>query len=195
MSVSHRSGRARLRSARLLHVGTSLRVVAAPLVMALLLIGGGAFTAAAVLFAIAAATDFLDGYLARRWRVTSTLGSFLDTTADKLLVSGVLVALVAVDRASPWIVALIIGREIVILGLRGVVAAEGVIIRPSVLGKLKTSVQFAAVLLAILRPGDHLGGLYLDEWAMLAAAAITLLSGAEYLARFSSSLTTAPPLR
>jgi CDP-diacylglycerol--glycerol-3-phosphate 3-phosphatidyltransferase len=195
MSVSHRSRRVQLRSARLLHVGTSLRVVAAPLVMALLLIGGGAYTAAAVLFAVAAATDFLDGYLARRWRVTSTLGSFLDTTADKLLVSGVLVALVAVDRASPWIVALIIGREIVILGLRGVVAAEGVIIRPSLLGKLKTSVQFAAVLLTILRPGDHVGGLYLDEWAMLAAVAVTVLSGAEYLARFSSSLTTASPLR
>ena len=193
MSVSHRSGRARLRSARLLYVGTSLRIVAAPIVMALLLIDDGADTAAAVLFALAAATDFLDGYLARRWRVTSTLGTFLDTTADKLLVSGVLVALVAVDRASPWIAALIIGREIAILGLRGVAAAEGVIIPPSPLGKLKTSFQFAAVLLAIVRPGGPLGGLYLDEWAMLAAAAITVLSGADYLARFYSSLTTPSP--
>jgi CDP-diacylglycerol--glycerol-3-phosphate 3-phosphatidyltransferase len=194
MSV-HWSGPGRLRSARLLHVGTSLRVVAVPVVMALLLLGDGAYTAAAVLFAVAAATDFLDGYLARRWRVTSTLGSFLDTTADKLLVSGVLIALVSVGRASPWLAAVIVGREIAILGLRGVVAAEGVIIQPSLWGKLKTSVQFAAVLLAILRPGGHLGGLYLDEWAMLAAAAVTVLSGVEYFARFYSSLTTASPSR
>jgi CDP-diacylglycerol--glycerol-3-phosphate 3-phosphatidyltransferase len=176
-------------------VGTSLRVVAVPVVMALLLEGDGAYTAAAVLFAVAAATDFFDGYLARRWRVTSTLGSFLDTTADKLLVSGVLIALVSIGRASPWLAALIVAREIVILGLRGVVAAEGIVIQPSLWGKLKTNVQFAAVLLAILRPGGRVGGLYLDEWAMLAAAVVTVLSGLEYFARFYSSLTTESPSR
>src|ERR687885_168867 len=101
---------------------------------------GDAGTAvAAVLFAVAAITDFLDGYLARRWRVTTTLGSFLDTTADKLLVSGVLVALVDVDRASAWITVLIIARELVILGLRGAMASDGTVVQPSTVAKWKTT--------------------------------------------------------
>src|SRR3954470_977893 len=96
---------------------------------------------AGVLFAVAAITDYFDGYLARRWNVTTTLGSFLDTTADKLLVSGVLVALVSVERVSPWLTALIISREIVILGLRGVVAVDGTVMKASSLARVKTTVQ------------------------------------------------------
>jgi CDP-diacylglycerol--glycerol-3-phosphate 3-phosphatidyltransferase len=137
----------------------------------------------AVLFAIAAATDWIDGRLARRWGVTTKLGSFLDTTADKLLVSGVLIALLEAGRASAWIVAVIVGRELVVMGLRGVVASEGAVMEPSMLGKVKTSIQFLAIILAILRPGDEIAGLYIDEWAMLAAAAITVYSAADYLVR------------
>ena len=138
---------------------------------------------ARVLFCVAAATDWVDGRLARRWDVTTKLGSFLDTTADKLLVSGVLIALLAAERASPWIVALIIGRELVLMGLRGVIASEGEVMAPSMLGKLKTSIQFLAIALAIVRPGDPVGGLYIDEWAMLAAAVITVWSAVDYLVR------------
>jgi phosphatidylglycerophosphate synthase len=69
------------------------------------------------------------------------------------------------------------------MGLRGLIASEGEIMAPSMLGKLKTSVQFLAIALAILRPGDPVGGLYADEWAMLAAAAITVASAADYLVR------------
>jgi CDP-diacylglycerol---glycerol-3-phosphate 3-phosphatidyltransferase len=173
---------------------TYFRIVAVPVVMGLILLGpdeDSAYTAAAVLFALAAGTDFLDGFLARRWAVTTTLGSFLDTTADKLLVSGALVALVAVDRASAWIAIIIIGRELVILGLRGVVAADGTVFAPSLAGKLKANVQFVAIFLAIVRWDVSLGPLLLDEWAMLAAAVITVLSAVEYLARFSSALTGA----
>lgn len=174
---------------------TSLRIVLVPVVMALILLGPRvryAFVAAGALFAVAAVTDFLDGYLARRWGVTTALGSFLDTTADKLLVSGALIALVAVDRASPWIAAIIIGRELVILGLRGVVAAGGTVFPPSVWGKMKASVQFLAVFLAIVRYPRPLGLLHLDEWVMLVAAAVTVISGAEYLARFSSVFRSSP---
>jgi CDP-diacylglycerol--glycerol-3-phosphate 3-phosphatidyltransferase len=184
-----------LRSARLIAAGTATRIVLTPVVMFLILADddaeeiGGAAIAAALLFCAAAATDWVDGRLARRWGVTSNLGSFLDTTADKLLVSGVLIALLAVDRASPWIVALIIGRELVLMGLRGMIAAEGTVMAPSMLGKLKTSVQFLAIALAILRPGDPAGGLYVDEWAMLAAAVITAWSGIDYLVRALPSLT------
>jgi CDP-diacylglycerol---glycerol-3-phosphate 3-phosphatidyltransferase len=174
-----------LRSAPVIAAGSALRIVLTPVVMWLVLEehGDGAELVATVLFCVAAATDWIDGRLARRWGVTTKLGSFLDTTADKLLVSGVLIALLAADRASAWIVALIIGRELVLMGLRGVIASEGEVMSPSLLGKLKTSVQFVAIALAILRPGDPLAGLYLDEWAMLAAAAITLASAADYLVR------------
>jgi CDP-diacylglycerol--glycerol-3-phosphate 3-phosphatidyltransferase len=171
---------------------TYARILLIPVVMGLILHGpsrDSAYVAAAVLFAVAAMTDFVDGYLARRWRLTTTFGSFLDTTADKLLVSGALIALVSVERASVWIAMIIIGRELLILGLRGVVAAEGTVFPPSIWGKLKTNVQFLAILLAILRYDEPIGPLLLDEWAMLAAAAITVLSAVEYLARFGSALS------
>jgi CDP-diacylglycerol---glycerol-3-phosphate 3-phosphatidyltransferase len=188
-------------SVRLLTASTSLRILLTPVVMGLVLLDGadtgGATTAAATaLFCLAAATDYVDGWLARRWEATTKLGSFLDTTADKLLVSGALIALLAVDRVSPWIAALIVGREIVILGLRGVVVAtEGTVMQPSLLGKSKAALQFLAIALAIARPGDPLGGLYLDEWAMFVAAAVTLVSAVDYLARFASTLSTPSPSR
>jgi CDP-diacylglycerol--glycerol-3-phosphate 3-phosphatidyltransferase len=172
------------KSARVLAVGTGTRIALTPVVMALILLADeDAEPLAAALFCIAAATDWVDGRLARRWNVTSKLGSFLDTTADKLLVSGVLIALLGVSRVSPWIVALIIGRELVLMGLRGVIASEGEVMAPSMLGKLKTTIQFLAIALAILRPGDPIGGLYLDQWAMLVAAIITVWSAADYLIR------------
>ncbi len=174
-----------MRSARLIAAGSATRILLTPVVMWLVLNeeGNTGELVAAALFGVAAATDWVDGRLARRWGVTSKIGSFLDTTADKLLVSGVLIALLAADRASTWIVAMIIGRELVVMGLRGVVASEGEIMAPSMLGKLKTSIQFLAIALAILRPGDPIGGLYIDEWVMLAAAAITVASAVDYLMR------------
>jgi CDP-diacylglycerol---glycerol-3-phosphate 3-phosphatidyltransferase len=174
-----------MHSARLIAAGTATRIVLTPVVMWLVLNGDGNAVEliAAALFCVAAATDWVDGRLARRWGVTSKLGSFLDTTADKLLVSGVLIALLAAGRASTWIVALIIGRELVIMGLRGAIASEGEIMAPSMLGKLKTSIQFLAIALAILRPGEPIGGLFLDEWVMLAAAAITVASAVDYFMR------------
>jgi CDP-diacylglycerol--glycerol-3-phosphate 3-phosphatidyltransferase len=175
---------------------TYLRVVLTPIVMALVLMGPerpGAFRLGAVLFAFAAITDFLDGRLARRWKKTSSLGSFLDTTADKLLVAGVLIALVEVGRASTWVVAIIVARELLILGLRGAVSArDGTVVAPSWLGKAKANVQFIAVTLAIWRPDIVLGGRFLDEWALWIAAAITVWSAADYLGRFIPSLTRRP---
>ena len=175
-------------AARFITAGTCARIVLAPIVMALVLAGEDGELPAAALFTVAAATDYWDGRLARRWGMTTTLGSFLDTTADKLLVTGVLVALVGSDRVSPWIAAIVVGRELVILGLRGAVAVDGAVITPSIWGKLKTTIQFIAILLAILRPGGPIAGAYLDEWAMLVAAAVTVMSAADYLQRFASSL-------
>ena len=133
--------------------GISLvRVVLAVPVAALVLLGPTVrycFAAAAVLFTVAAATDFLDGYLARRWHCTSEFGAFLDTTADKLLVSGALIALVAVGRASPWAALIIVGREIAILGLKSAAATSGTVVDPN-LGQAKVQLQIVAISLAML---------------------------------------------
>jgi CDP-diacylglycerol--glycerol-3-phosphate 3-phosphatidyltransferase len=172
--------------------GISLaRIISIPGIMALLLVGerfSWAYVAGAALFVAAALTDFLDGYLARRWQVITPLGSFLDTTADKLLVTGTLIALVAVGRASPWIATIIVGREFVILALRGLVAVEGGVMGPSIWGKLKANVQFVAIAVAVVRPPIEIGPFLLDEWLMLMAAFVTIMSGLEYIVRFAPAL-------
>ena len=179
-----------LRSSRLLAAGTSVRILLAPVVMALVLAGSD--TAAAAVFFVAAATDWIDGRLARRWGVTTRLGAFLDTTADKLLVTTALVALVAVDRASPWVTLIIVAREFTILGLRAAVASGGRHLETSMLGKWKATVQFAAITLAMLRPDVIIAGAYLDQWGMVVAAIVTAWSGVDYLLRFSAALRSAP---
>src|SRR5437660_5646315 len=117
------------RASALILAGTSSRIIATPVVMALVL--SHSYTAAAIVFMAASATDWFDGRLARRWGVSSRLGSFLDTTADKLLVTGVLLALVGVGRASPWLSMAIVGRELRLPGLRAAVAAQGEQLEPS----------------------------------------------------------------
>jgi CDP-diacylglycerol--glycerol-3-phosphate 3-phosphatidyltransferase len=185
-----RALRSMSRRAAFLTAGTSLRIVLAPVVMGLVL--ARSWTAAAVVFLVAAATDWFDGRLARRWKVTTRLGSFLDTTADKLLVTAALVALVAVDRASPWVAMIIVAREFVILGLRAAVASGGRHLETSMLGKWKATVQFVAIALAMLRPDVVIAGAYLDEWAMVVAAVVTAWSGADYLVRSSAALRSTP---
>lgn len=177
---------AALRSSRALAVGTSVRIAASPIILGLLL--SHDWTIAVVVFLVAAATDFLDGRLARRWQVTTKLGSFLDTTADKLLVSTTLLGLVAVDRASAWVAFVIIARELVILGLRAAVAAGGSHLETSMFGKWKASLQFAVIAVAILRPHVIIGGAYLDQWLMIVIAAITAWSGVEYLRASADAL-------
>jgi CDP-diacylglycerol---glycerol-3-phosphate 3-phosphatidyltransferase len=103
-----------------------------------------AFLALAI-FLIAAATDLLDGYLARRWKQITTVGTLLDPIADKLLISAALVSLVQIRRVPAWMVVLIIGREFAVSGLRSIAAAEGYTIQASDLGKTKMITQVAAI--------------------------------------------------
>ncbi len=140
------------------------------------------------MFLIAAATDFLDGRFARAWNVTTKLGAFLDTTADKLLVATALLGLVAVDRASPWVAFVIIGREFTILGLRTAVTASGTHFETSMFGKWKATLQFAAIAVAIVRPDVHFAGAYLDQWLMVVVAVITAWSGFDYVLRSKDAL-------
>lgn len=163
-----------------------MRIVASPVILALIL--GHDWTIAAILFLIAAATDFIDGRLARRWEVESKLGSFLDTTADKLLVSTALLGLLAVNRVSPWVAFVIISREFTILGLRAAVSAGGSHFETSRFGKWKATFQFVAIALAILRPDVIIAGAYLDQWLMVLAAVITGWSGIDYLIKSADAL-------
>ena len=172
----------------MLAVGTGVRIVVCPVIMALLL--SHSYTAAAVVFMVAAATDWFDGRLARAWNVTTKLGSFLDTTAAPRRGPPALVGLVSVGRASPWVALIIIAREFTIMGLRAAVEAGGVHLQTSMLGKWKATVQFVAVALAMLRPDVTFAGAYLDQWAMVIAAVVTVWSGADYLIRSSAALRT-----
>ncbi|MEX0825633.1 MAG: CDP-diacylglycerol--glycerol-3-phosphate 3-phosphatidyltransferase [Acidimicrobiia bacterium] len=168
-----------------------LRILLVPGILGIILARDSvdhAFGIAAVLIAVASLTDFLDGYLARRWKITTTLGGFLDSIADKLMVTGALCGLVAADRAWAWAAFIIIGREIAVSGLRGVAAMDGVSVPPSIWGKIKVNVQFMAIFLALLRVPETYGGLHPDEWAMLAAVAVTVMSGFEYFSRFARVL-------
>ena len=104
---------------------------------------------ALAIFLAAAATDLLDGYLARRWGQVTTVGTLLDPIADKLLISAALISLVDIHRVPAWMVIVIIGREFAVIGLRSIAAASGYTIAASDLGKTKMMAQVAAIALVI----------------------------------------------
>lgn len=130
---------------------TGARIAAVPVVMLLLLFSGPlASFLGALCFMLAGATDFLDGFLARRQRLVSRLGKFMDPLADKLLVSVALIMLIPPGRVPAWMAFLIIGRELAVTGLRGLAATEGIILAPDRWGKAKTLVQMAALTALIM---------------------------------------------
>ena len=138
---------------------------------------------AAVVFALASITDFLDGYLARKLGRVTVLGKFLDPVADKLLVSAALIMLIPMGRAPAWVVFVIIGREIAVTGLRAAAVAtqEKVVIDASIWGKIKTAVQITAIL-GLLINDTYLGvnaGL-IGVIALWAALLLTIVSGYMY---------------
>ena len=135
------------------------------------------------IFLVAAATDLLDGYLARRWGQVTTIGTLLDPIADKLLVSAALISLVQIRAIPAWMVVLIIGREFAVSGLRSIAAAEGYTIAASDLGKTKTISQVAAIsaVLLSLRHPEFLMPAY---WLMWAVVIFALLSAVDYFWKF-----------
>lgn len=155
---------------------TLARIFLVPLFMTVLLLNlpYGNYLAA-VLFTVAAATDGLDGYLARRRNEVTRLGILLDPLADKLLISAALVSLVQLKAVGAGVAVLIIGREFAVTGLRLVAAAEGVVIPASGWGKAKTLAQIAAVVATMTRVP------FASE-AMWVAAAVTVVSGVAYFA-------------
>lgn len=138
---------------------------------------------ALVIFLAAAATDLLDGYLARRWGQITTIGTLLDPIADKLLISSALIALVQVRAVPAWMVVLIVGREFAVTGLRGIAASEGYTIQASELGKTKMMLQVAAVS-AIMLALRHPEARAVADLLMWGAVAFSLLSAADYFRKF-----------
>jgi CDP-diacylglycerol--glycerol-3-phosphate 3-phosphatidyltransferase len=130
---------------------TMARIVVIPLVLVLLDRGGPRDCYwAALLFAGAAITDFLDGYLARRQNLVSVLGKFLDPLADKLIVMAALVWMVPMGRIAAWVVVLLLARDIGITGLRSIAASEGVVIAAGEGGKAKTALQMVGILMLMI---------------------------------------------
>jgi len=136
---------------------------------------------AAFVFILAASTDGLDGYIARKKKMITNLGKFLDPLADKLLITAALISLVEMDRLEAYVAVIIISREFAVTGLRLVAAADGQVIAASKLGKLKTVVQIVAVSLLILNnfPFSYIN-LPLDEIVLFFAVLITIISGIDY---------------
>ena len=175
------------------NVLTILRIFFVPLLVAALVeqdVGFrlGTFTVtnewlALAIFLSAAATDLLDGYLARRWKQVTTIGTLLDPIADKLLVSAALISLVQVRALPGWMAILIIGREFAVSGLRAIAAAEGYTIRASDLGKTKMLSQVVAIscmLLSVRHPALRRPGMIL-MWGVVFFA---LLSAFSYFGKF-----------
>ncbi|MCC7341237.1 MAG: CDP-diacylglycerol--glycerol-3-phosphate 3-phosphatidyltransferase [Bryobacterales bacterium] len=176
---------------------TILRIFFVPLLVALLVqedlgisVWGHGLSnesAALAVFLIAGLTDLLDGYLARRWKQVTTVGTLLDPIADKLLISAALIALVQVRVVPAWMVIVVVGREFAVTGLRSIAAAEGFTIQASELGKSKMVSQILAVVLLILSiQHESL------RWPALAMmwlmVGFALVSGTQYFLRFWSKL-------
>lgn len=149
---------------------------------------------ALIVFLAAALTDLLDGYLARRWKQVTTVGTLLDPVADKLLISAALISLVEIRLLPGWLVILIISREFAVSGLRSIAAAEGYTIRAGELGKSKMILQVAGVALVLLSirwPQLHRFAL----WTMWAVVAFGLASAVDYFRKFWKKVDLSIKLR
>jgi CDP-diacylglycerol--glycerol-3-phosphate 3-phosphatidyltransferase len=165
---------------------TLVRILLVPVLIVALTseVPGGSAVAAAV-FALAALTDGLDGYIARSRQAITTFGKVMDPVADKLMIAAALISLVSLNKLAPWVAMVIIAREFAVSGLRIAAGQQGVVIPASGLGKLKTIVQVAAVLALIAAPD------YKDAWVqalVYAMVLITIVSGADYFLNFRRKL-------
>jgi CDP-diacylglycerol--glycerol-3-phosphate 3-phosphatidyltransferase len=139
---------------------------------------------ATLIFIIAASTDSLDGYIARKRKLVTNLGKLLDPLADKLLISAVLIYLVELNKIEAWIVIVIIGREFAITGLRQIALLEGMVMAASKLGKWKTGIQITAIISLLINnfPFNFIGVPFdlISSWA---AVLITVYSGIDYFVK------------
>ncbi len=175
---------------------TLSRIVAVPIVVVLLLFESKQTSFwAAIVFLAASLTDWLDGYLARKWEVVTVLGKFLDPLADKLIVMAAMIMLIPLDRVPAWAVFVILARDIIVSGIRSIASSEGIVIDASTLGKYKTIFQMIALVALLLHyeyywffglqfdflhASMHNVGMVIFYIALL----LTVWSGADYFAKF-----------
>lgn len=141
---------------------------------------------ATVLFIAAAFTDFLDGHIARKYGLVSNFGKLMDPLADKLLTMSAFICLVELGQIPAWMVIIILGRELIITGMRQVAAAEGIVIAAGWSGKIKTVLQMVAIPVLLLKnwPCDPcFGGFPADQILLWAALIMTVVSGVEYMVK------------
>jgi CDP-diacylglycerol--glycerol-3-phosphate 3-phosphatidyltransferase len=164
------------------NVLTLMRILLVPVVVVALLDAtpNGSWLAAGV-FALAAVTDGVDGYLARTWQAVTNFGKVMDPIADKLLIAAALISLVSLDRLAAWVAMVIIAREFAVSGLRVAAGQQGVVIPASPLGKVKTVVQVAAIF-AVIATGDH--GAWWAQALLYVSVVVTVVSGADYFLNF-----------
>jgi CDP-diacylglycerol--glycerol-3-phosphate 3-phosphatidyltransferase len=159
------------------NVLTLLRVVLVPVMLAALLSDSGSGDViAAIVFAIASITDFLDGYLARSRGLVTTFGKVMDPLADKLLVIGALLALVSLERLAAWVAMVIIARELAVTAMRTAAGYYGVVVPAGTFGKVKTVIQIIAILALI---ASRSSPLWVDLLVYLSVA-VTVASGIDY---------------
>ena len=159
---------------------TIVRVAAIPVIVALLLLDTAACrVAATVFFALAALTDWLDGYIARKQGIVTDFGKFLDPVADKLLVLSTMITLSGLGQLPAWLCVVVLFRELMVDGLRMIAVQNGIVIAAGKLGKIKTVSQMA-LLIAVLLNMQALLGMWID-WALIIVVLImTLWSGVDY---------------
>jgi CDP-diacylglycerol---glycerol-3-phosphate 3-phosphatidyltransferase len=139
---------------------------------------------AALIFIFASATDWVDGYYARKYNLVTTLGKFLDPLADKLLVSAALIVLVEFGLAASWLVIIIICREFAVTGLRAILAGGGEVVAANMLGKIKTWTQIVAISALLLHNTIfELVSLPFADIALWVATFFTIWSGWDYFAK------------
>jgi CDP-diacylglycerol--glycerol-3-phosphate 3-phosphatidyltransferase len=148
---------------------------------------------AALVFSAASITDMLDGFMARRYGLESALGKFLDPLADKQLISAALIMLIPHDRVEAWIVIVIIGREIAVTGLRGILSEKGIVLAAEDLGKYKTGFQIAAIIALLLHyPYFSIDFHAIGTLLLWGALVMTVWSGAKYFAAFWKVIQDSP---
>ncbi|EZH67308.1 CDP-diacylglycerol--glycerol-3-phosphate 3-phosphatidyltransferase [Bacillaceae bacterium JMAK1] len=136
---------------------------------------------AALIYAIAALTDWVDGYIARSRNLISNFGKFLDPLADKLLVTAALLSLIELDMLPAWMAVVILTREFAVTGMRLVAAADGTVIAASPLGKWKTVFQMVAIFFLMVHNAPFEGmGFPLADLLMWIAVILTIVSGIDY---------------
>jgi len=167
---------------------TLIRIILVPVFMFVLLtkiLPYGEFIAAAI-FILAAITDGLDGYLARKHNQVTKLGKLMDPLADKLLVTAALVSLVEMRLLAAWVAFIIIGREFLVTGIRAVAATEGIVIAASKLGKYKTIAQIVAIVATMINNYPfELVNFPFQSIAMVIAVFFTIVSGVDYFMKAS----------